>query len=72
MAGPYTNEGLMQDEVGQPHILALGDSWFWYPANNLLIPIWNLWAGNKVVLAQGFAGAKAVQLASGNTFASRP
>ena len=60
--GPYTNEGLMQEEAGQPNILGLGDSWFWYPANNLLIPIWNLWGGTKVILTHGFPGAKAVQL----------
>lgn len=48
-----------------PDILALGDSWFWYPFNNLLIPIWGLWAGAKNVLAQGMVGAEATELASG-------
>ncbi|MEW6689701.1 MAG: SGNH/GDSL hydrolase family protein [Pseudomonadota bacterium] len=48
-----------------PDVLALGDSWFWYPFNNLLIPIWNLWAGGRTILAQGMVGAEATELASG-------
>jgi hypothetical protein len=65
MAGPYWDEGFMSGEGAFPHLLALGDSWFWYPFNNLLIPIHGLWAGAKVVLAQGKVGAEAVELASG-------
>jgi hypothetical protein len=49
-----------------PDLLAIGDSWFWYPFNNLLIPIWGLWAGAKTILAQGKVGAEATELASGN------
>ena len=65
MAGPYWDEGFMSGEGAFPQVLALGDSWFWYPFNNLLIPTHGLWAGAKVVLAQGKAGAEAVELASG-------
>ena len=65
MAGPYWDEGFMSGEGAFPHLLALGDSWFWYPFNNLLIPIHGLWAGAKVVLAQGKVGAEAVELAAG-------
>lgn len=49
-----------------PDLLAIGDSWFWYPFNNLLIPIWGLWAGAKTILAQGKVGAEATELAEGN------
>jgi len=48
-----------------PDLLAIGDSWFWYPFNNLLIPVWGLWAGAKTILAQGKVGAEATELASG-------
>jgi len=65
MAGPYWDEGFMSGEGAFPHLLALGDSWFWYPFNNLLNPIHGLWAGGKVVLAQGAVGAEAVELAAG-------
>lgn len=55
----------MMGDVKLPDVLALGDSWFWYPFNNLLIPIWGLWAGAKTILAQGVVGAEATELASG-------
>ena len=64
--GPYWDEGLMLGNGDAPQILALGDSWFWYPLNNLLIPIWNLWAGDKDILAQGKVGAEAAELATGS------
>ena len=63
--GPYWDESQMIGDVKLPDILALGDSWFWYPFNNLLIPIWGLWAGAKTILAQGMVGAEATELASG-------
>ncbi len=55
----------MMGDVKLPDILAIGDSWFWYPFNNLLIPIWGLWAGAKTILAQGMVGAEATELAAG-------
>jgi len=64
--GPYWDEGLMLGAGDFPEILALGDSWFWYPLNNLLAPIWNLWAGYKNILAQGKVGAEAEELAQGS------
>jgi hypothetical protein len=66
--GPYWDEGFMMGEGKFPEILALGDSWFCYPFNNLLNPIHNLWAGGRVILAQGGIGAEAVELASGRCF----
>lgn len=47
------------DEV--PRILALGDSWFCYPANNLLNPIFNEVNG-AVILGQGANGAEAEEM----------
>ncbi|MDF3834770.1 hypothetical protein P3W85_17660 [Cupriavidus basilensis] len=46
-----------------PDILALGDSWFWYPENNLLNPIDKLCAGTNT-LCLGANGAESVQLAA--------
>lgn len=65
--GPYWDEGRMMGDSEFPNILAIGDSWFWYPLNNLLIPMWNLWAGNKVIFAQGANGIEAEQLAQGDS-----
>jgi hypothetical protein len=64
--GPYWDEGFMLGAGEFPDILALGDSWFWYPFNNLLIPIYGLWGGQKIVFAQGKVGAEAEELAKGN------
>jgi len=62
----YTDEGRMQYEGHPtPQVLGLGDSWFWYHVNNLLIPVSQLWAPEKIVLTQGGAGADAVELAEG-------
>lgn len=63
--GPYWDEGFMQGAGEFPGILALGDSWFTYPFNNLLNPIFGLWAVARVILCQGKAGAEAIELASG-------
>lgn len=63
--GPYWDETQMMGDVKLPDVLALGDSWFWYPFNNLLIPVWGLWAGGKTILAQGMVGAEATELAAG-------
>lgn len=58
--GPYWDDRLMQDDNEAPHILAIGDSWFWYPLNNLLVPIYNLLHGDKCIFALGNNGAEAV------------
>ncbi len=55
---PYWDENEMVNRNESPDILALGDSWFWYPFNNLLNPIFNIWNGNRVVYAIGDNGAE--------------
>lgn len=56
-SAPYWDERDMIAHSERPEILAIGDSWFWYPFNNLLNPIFNLWNG-KVILALGGNGAE--------------
>ncbi len=58
----------MKDAAESPAILAFGDSWFWYPHNNLLNPI-NHFSGQPTIFCLGANGAKATQLASGFFFA---
>jgi len=60
-ARPYWDERLMLDDHEVPHVLAIGDSWFWYPKNNLLNPIFNVLRGSKCILAIGNNGAEAVE-----------
>lgn len=57
--GPYWGEDLMIANHEMPDILALGDSWFWYPFNNLLNPVFNIWNGHYVILALGGNGYNA-------------
>ncbi len=61
-SGPYWNEDVMIANSEMPHILAVGDSWFWYPLNNLLNPVFNLWNGHYVILALGGNGYNAGDL----------
>lgn len=56
-----SQEGAMQEQGETPAILALGDSWFWYPANNLLNPV-NRFGGQPTILCYGDNGAEAVEL----------
>lgn len=58
---PYWDERLMEEDGEVPQILAIGDSWFWYPVNNLLNPIFNLFDGDKCIFAIGNNGAEAVE-----------
>ena len=58
---PYWDERLMAEDGEVPHVLAVGDSWFWYPVNNLLIPIFNELGGSKCIFAIGNNGAEAVE-----------
>ena len=44
---PYWDERLMYKDGEVPHVLAIGDSWFWYSVNNLLSPIFNVLGGSK-------------------------
>jgi hypothetical protein len=61
MIGPYWDSQLMLDDNQKPHVLAIGDSWFWYPMNNLLNPIFNHFNSGKCILAIGNNGAEAVE-----------
>jgi hypothetical protein len=59
--GPYWDSQLMLEDNEKPHILAIGDSWFWFPKNNLLNPIFNHFNSGKCILAIGNNGAEAVE-----------
>ena len=61
----WGSETLMQQQVLSPDVLAYGDSWFWYPANNLMIPINSLWNGTKTVLVKGKAGVEMSEMVGG-------
>jgi hypothetical protein len=61
MMGPYWDSQLMLEDNEKPHILAIGDSWFWYPLNNLLNPIFKHFNSGKCILAIGNNGAEAVE-----------
>ena len=56
---PYWDEVEMVNNGDGAEILALGDSWFWYPANNLLNPIFRWLSPARVILALGANGAEA-------------
>jgi hypothetical protein len=58
---PYWDERLMIEDNEVPHVLAIGDSWFWYPVNNLLNPIFNVLDADRCILAIGNNGAEAVE-----------
>jgi len=51
----------MVEDGEVPHVLAVGDSWFWYPLNNLLNPIFNVLGGRKCIFALGNNGAEAIE-----------
>jgi hypothetical protein len=61
----WGNENVMQAEGLSPDILAYGDSWFWYPNNDLLIPINAIWQGTKTLLAKGKNGAELREMVGG-------
>ena len=61
ITGPFWDERLMIEEHEAPEILAIGDSWFWYPNNNLLIPLYNILGGGRCILAYGNNGAEAIE-----------
>ena len=62
---PYWNEEWMSLNNDAPDVLALGDSWFWYPFSNLLNPVNNFWNGRYAVLALGGNGETSDELTSG-------
>lgn len=61
----WGSEDVMQAQGLAPDVLAYGDSWFWYPSNNLLIPINALWQGTRTLLAKGKNGAELRELVGG-------
>ena len=61
----WGNEAVMQAQGLSPDILAYGDSWFWYPNNDLLIPINAIWLGTKTLLAKGKNGAELREMVGG-------
>ena len=61
----WGSEDVMLAQGLVPEVLAYGDSWFWYPNNDLLIPINGLWQGTKNLLAKGKNGAELRELVGG-------
>lgn len=56
-----SQENQMQQAGETPVILALGDSWLWYPVNNLLNAV-NRFSGEPTILAYGDNGAESTEL----------
>ncbi len=65
--GPVWNESILKREAVFPTILAIGDSWFWYPENNLATPLHTILnrRHTHVMLVRGHNGAEAVEYQSG-------
>jgi hypothetical protein len=61
----WGSESVMQSLGLSPDLLAFGDSWFWYPNNDLLIPINSIWLGTKTLLAKGKNGAEMREMVGG-------
>jgi hypothetical protein len=61
LTAPYWDPHLLFEDNQTPHILAIGDSWFWFPKNNLLNPIFNHFNSGKCILALGNNGAEVVE-----------
>jgi hypothetical protein len=61
----WGNEDILQSLGVTPDLLAYGDSWFWYPNNDLLIPINAIWGGTKTLLAKGKNGAELSEMVGG-------
>ncbi|MDD5295576.1 MAG: SGNH/GDSL hydrolase family protein [Rhodocyclaceae bacterium] len=61
--GPVWNESDLALNNEWPTVLAIGDSWFWYPFNNLLNRIHRILNENSqnVILVRGHNGAEAVE-----------
>jgi hypothetical protein len=57
---PYWDAELMGQDYCTPAVLAIGDSWFWYPlGQSLLGPINKVWDGRYCIYAIGDNGAEA-------------
>jgi hypothetical protein len=55
LISPYWDDRLMLEDNQDPHILAIGDSWFWFPKNNLLNPIFLHNYDRAIPTGKGFA-----------------
>ncbi|MGF6979884.1 hypothetical protein QFZ94_008401 [Paraburkholderia sp. JPY465] len=69
MGKVYWDEAEFKKANERLDVLALGDSWFWYPENNLLNSI-NRFSNEPNILCFGANGATSVELASGFYYAS--
>jgi len=67
MGKVYWDEAAFRHANERLDMLALGDSWFWYPENNLL-PSINRYAHSPNILAFGANGATSVELCNGYYF----
>ena len=67
ITGPVWDESVLQQESVFPTVLAVGDSWFWYPRNNLAIPLHRILNRSQthVMLVRGHNGAEALDYESG-------
>lgn len=65
--GPVWNEAILKRENAFPTILAIGDSWFWYPENNLATPLHAILNRRQkhIILVRGQNGAEAAEYQSG-------
>lgn len=65
--GPIWNESELSANDVFPTILAIGDSWFWYPKNNLATPLHKILNRNKahIMLVRGHNGAESIEYMSG-------
>lgn len=64
--GPVWDES--QLEGNSPTILAIGDSWFWYPLNNLANPLHRILNRSRehIILVRGRNGAETKEYVSGH------
>lgn len=65
--GPVWDEEVLEQESVFPTVLAIGDSWFWYPVNNLANPLYRILNRNKenIMLVRGHNGAESIEYQSG-------
>jgi len=65
--GPVWDESKLQEEGENPTVLAIGDSWFKYPMNNLANHLHKILNRNRkhVMLVRGANGAEAIEYESG-------
>jgi hypothetical protein len=64
---PYWDERMLDEDNARPAVLAVGDSWFWYPIfRNLLDPInLDVWDRRYTIFAIGANGAEMREFVDG-------